>query len=103
MLNGIKEVAYELYKQDWIDTHTTREQRLDDIRNWGETEIENNNVLTTSYAECHEEFGYSGELYVCFEEFLDNEYLDAEYMIELLSLPVLIDTYTEDVKQIMNE
>lgn len=36
----ISRIAYELYKQNWVDTHTTREMRLDNIRNWGKIEIE---------------------------------------------------------------
>ena len=30
----ISEIAYELYKQNWVDTHTTREMRLDALREY---------------------------------------------------------------------
>ena len=96
--NGISKVAYELYKQNWIDTHTTRDVRMDDIRNWGETEIENDDgTLACTYEEYREEFGYLGTgLYVCYEEFLDEEYQDREFMKELLQSDALISAYLED-------
>ena len=31
---NIREIAYELYKQNWVDTHTTREMRLDALREY---------------------------------------------------------------------
>ena len=31
---NISKVAYELYKQEWIDTHTTRDMRLDALREY---------------------------------------------------------------------
>lgn len=101
-MNDISKVAYELYKQDWIDTHTTREIRLDDIRNWGETEIENDNEeLACSYEECREEFGYSGEIFACYDEFLDNEYQDSSYMKKLLQSDSLINAYLNDKEEFL--
>lgn len=39
------------------------------------------------------EFGYDDEIYVCFEEFCENEYLDSEYIEQLLDSDVLIAEY----------
>lgn len=97
---GITEIAYELYKQDWIETHTTATQRLNDIRIWAETEIENHDEdMACSYEECREEFGYDGELYACYDEFLDSEYLDKEYMYYLLQDKTLIEAYEEYMEE----
>ena len=101
-MNKISNIAYELYKQNWIDSHTTKEIRLDDIRNWGEIEVKNNDEnLACTYNECREEFGYNGYTYACYEEFLDNEYQDIKNMKELLQSEVLIKAYIEDKEQLL--
>lgn len=103
-MNRISNVAYELYKQNWIDTNTSRETRLDDIRNWGEEEIQNNDEESArTYEECRDELGYvGGESYVCYEEFLDAEYQDKEFMEELLQSKALIKAYLEDDEDLLN-
>ena len=54
----ISRIAYELYKQNWVDTHTTREMRLDNIRNWGKIEIEDDSPDSPdTYEAYREEFG----------------------------------------------
>ena len=52
----IRKLLYEYYKKDWC--------------------------LSRGYSlsEIDEEIGINGECYVCFEEFLDNEYQDDEYI-----------------------
>lgn len=49
---------YELYKIDWC------EQRNISLKD----------------AIANKENGINGEMYVCFDEFMDNEYQDKEYM-----------------------
>ena len=96
----ITEIAYELYKQDWIDTNTTREMRLDSLRNYYSYRKEciEADLEIDSYEEWLLEGGYeSGSLYVCFEEFCDAEYHDKEYIVSLLSDPELVKLYYLDV------
>lgn len=98
----ISEVAYELYKQDWIDTNTTREMRLDSLRNYYRYRQEciNDGLEVDSYEEWLFEGGYeSGSLYVCFEEFCDAEYHDKEYIVSLLSDPALVFLYYQDINK----
>lgn len=96
----ISEIAYELYKQNWVDTHTTREMRLDALREYYSYRKEciDNNFEIDSFDEWISEIGYgSGSLYVCYEEFCDMEYHDKEYMCELLSDEKLIQLYYLDI------
>lgn len=102
-MSGISYVAYELYKQNWIDENISQEQRLENIRRWGQTEIENEDEdLAYSYEEYREELGYSGgELYVCYDEFIEAEYQDRDFMRELLKSESLIQAYIEDEEELL--
>lgn len=53
------------------------------------------------YEDYLKEFGYNGELYVCYEEFLDNEFLNFEYMEGLLSMEDKI--LSEELMEMYNE
>ena len=83
----ISKVAYELYKQNWLDTHTTAEQRLDRINAYYEECIEamSEGLVVDSYDQYLHDTGYGGMIYVCYKEFLETEYLDEQYMASLLS------------------
>lgn len=59
-----KEKAYEMYKKDWCK-----------VRGYDLKDVE------VSEAEGEE---YNGEMYACFEEFIDNEFDDKEYMDSLM-------------------
>ena len=94
---NIQKIAYELYKQNWVDTHTTREMRLETIREYFHycKESEDGHLAVIDWLE---DVGYgSGSLYVCFEEFLGAEYKDVRYMKYLLKEKALFDAYTDDV------
>ena len=96
MKNIISKIAYELYKQDWIDTHTNIRQRLDSIVDYYlETDGQYGNSTYDKYIY---EVGFNGEIYACYDEFLDNEYQDKEYIIGLLKDTKLIYFYINDIK-----
>lgn len=96
MKNIISKIAYELYKQDWIDTHTNARQRLDSIVNYYiETDEQ---YSSTTYEEYLDDVGFSGEIYACYDEFLENEYLEKDYIIGLLKDTKLIYFYINDIK-----
>ena len=96
MKNIISEIAYELYNQDWIDTHTNTRQRLDSIVDYYlETDGQYSN---STYDEYIYEVGFSGKIYACYDEFLDNEYQDKDYIIGLLKDTKLIYFYINDIK-----
>lgn len=89
---NIKKIAYELYKIDWKHTHITPETEMNSLRDY---------VLISSfygqsdytYEDYLQDTGYNGELYVCFDEFVDNEYQDKDYIIHLLRSDQLISLY----------
>ena len=96
----ISEVAYELYKQDWVENNTSKEMRMDALRVYYEYRQECIEMDTEidSFEEWISEVGYGqGSLYVCYEEFCDMEYHDKEYMCSLLNNEKLIAMYYKDI------
>ena len=93
----ISKICYTLYKEDWKRSHMiSREIEMDCIREYYECFLENNK--TFSYNDYIERFGYNGELYVSFQEFLYNEYLDKEYVYYLLQNEKLKALYEKDLE-----
>lgn len=96
----ISKIAYELYKQDWVDEHTTREGRLQSIREYHDyvQECAEDGFEADSYEDWLFEVGYHGALYVCYDEFCDEEYHDVGYVKSLLGGDeVLLKKYYEDI------
>ena len=92
----IRKLCYELYKIDWKHSHMiTKEREMDSIKDYYEGLIDNE----YTYEDYIEEFGYDGELYVCFEEFCDAEYYDVDYMRTLLDNDKLINIYHKNIKE----
>lgn len=87
----LKKIAYELYKINWTTTHISVERQLAEYRLYQLTLLEDydeDSLDWNSYIPTFDDWlfeqGYDGEIYVCFNEFLDYEYQDAEYMEFLL-------------------
>ena len=103
---NISEVAYELYNQDWIDTHTTKEMRMNVLRSYY-TYVQDcieEDFDIDSFEEYLWGGGYGeGEIYVCYDEFLDNEYLEKDYIKELLNDDNLYEMYLKDLENLDNE
>lgn len=77
---NIKEISYELYKRNWVREHISQREELDSYINYAI----NHNTEGISFEECIEEYGYTNSMsYCCFEEFLDCEYRDSEYMKQI--------------------
>lgn len=95
----LRKLAYQLYKQDWIETHTTANMRLFALRDYGLYKLECREIdeEPMSFEAYINEYGYNGSLYVCYREFVDCEYLDRKYIEELLHDDVLIEMYRQDV------
>lgn len=93
----ISHICYELYKLDWKSSHgiTAEIEKLSLSEYYSNLDL-NDDI---SYEDYLDEFGYDGELYACFEEFCENEYLDDEYMHKLLNDEYLIDLYDEDISE----
>ena len=83
----LKEYCYKLYKFHWMRTHG---YDIEDIIKqmsiiYQECEDEEDRKPENLYKEFEEEFGFNGELWVCFDEFCNAEFLDSDYMDYLLS------------------
>lgn len=83
----IKEKSYKLYKFNWLSSHG---YTLDDVLKKAWTII--NHVgfdidiidVESDLLDAFEEVGFNGEIYACFDEFIDSEYQDRQYMECLL-------------------
>ena len=73
----IKEFAYELYKAKWIGSHCNLQIMEETIIDAFEDGI--------SVQDYIREYGFKGsnECFVCYEEFIDNEYQDEDIMTEI--------------------
>lgn len=92
----IRKLAYELYKIDWERNHMiTADRKMDAMKNYFEALMADETRL--SYDDYLQEYGYDGELYVCYDEFIDNEYIEDDYICGLLDNPSLINMYYKDV------
>ena len=79
----LERIAYEKYQLDWLKNHNFS---IKDLLQEIETipfsrEV---NIVEDKLA-AFEEIGFNGELYVYFNEFLDNEFQDKDYMKFLLT------------------
>ena len=93
---SIAEIIYELYKIDWVATHITQKQREKVELEYKEyVEHFNDEVTFEGYLE---QYGYDGEIYASFKEFLENEYQDTEYVESLMR--ELIRLYNLDIEGI---
>lgn len=98
---NIRKIAYDLYKQQWIDTHSTEAMRLDAIREYHKDRKEciDNKMEINPYEEWLTDVSFNGLIYACYEEFCNNEYLDEGYMISLLKDEILIKYYIKDINE----
>lgn len=81
---GIREQSYELYKLIWMKEHGYSLQDL--AAELAALSDEGIPSVEEVFSEFEQNgFSPSGEIYACFDEFIDNEYLDMEYMRSLLS------------------
>ena len=87
----ISKLCYELYKKDWTDKHISKERQYEAVRDYYNGLVDSDEEYTFEHYLA--EFGYNGELYVCYNEFLNAEYLDKEYMNSLLKEENLIKKY----------
>ena len=103
----IKELAYQLYKLDWMRRIST-DRQMDKMKDYYEecvtTELNpRTGDAEPQYTMSFEDYlwdtdGYDGELYTCFDEFIDNEYQDDDFMKALLGNNNLYQVYLEDIQ-----
>lgn len=99
----ISKLCYELYKVDWKRNHMiTADREMDNMKDYYEGLVDVS-IDQYTYNDYLEEFGYDGELYVCYEEFFENEYLEDDYICGLLDNEKLIAMYYEDLRNNFKE
>lgn len=84
---NIEEMAYELYKEDWFLSYNSPKEILDIKRIYYEElqECLEKGWDIESYEKWIFDVGFgNGSLYVCFDEFVNCEFQDKEYMKYLL-------------------
>lgn len=95
----ISKLCYELYKIGWKQYHVDIERERQSIKDYyAFLEEEDLSASLYTYDDYLEEFGYDGELYVCYEEFLETEYLEDDYICGLLDDEKLIAMYYKDIR-----
>lgn len=91
----IKKLCYDLYKLKWKEEHCTYEQIKELTIDY---HLYTDDYDEFTYEDYLNEFGYNGELYADFYEFETNEYLDEEYMKNLLRDNIdIYEKYLQDV------
>ena len=92
----LQDVCYDLYKEAWTGEHISYEEQFSKMRNFivdgllGETEAKDFDEYLW------ETDGYSeGMMYASKDEFLETEYLDRDYIGELLDNKILMEIYDE--------
>ncbi len=90
-MKDIKELCYELYKVDFM-RRISPEIQADALKNYYQETLPEERAAY-KFSDYLDEAGYDGEMYVCFREFLDNEYKSESYMEELLGNKELISEY----------
>ena len=91
----IKKIAYEKYKLDWMLHHGyTLEDLISELSDCME---EANEDLVVVFDVWTSDYGFGSEIWVCFNEFIDNEYQDEGYMRQLLTWEEY-EKYQEDIK-----
>lgn len=89
----IKQLCYELYKIDWKRQHQINEAYY--IKDYYKGLIDVPSTYT--YEDYLNEFGYDGECYASYEEFLAAEYFNVDYITHLLDDTELIHLYLVDI------
>lgn len=89
---------YEIYKESWMYENVSPAERLDSFRRYKAISACEDNMYKSydDYLWDNGGFG-SGSLYVCFGEFMDNEYEDREYIESLIDTADIEPEYKEKI------
>ena len=82
---NIANLCYELYKIDWMSRISSERQINALCRYYDIIITEELSTIEYPFTKYLNEYGYGGEIYVCFNEFYDCEFKDVEYMKSLLT------------------
>ena len=85
---GILDIAYELYKLEWLQEFIAPQELFDALQEYYDYVIEqtkDTEEVLTFGGWLFDMNGFNGMLYIGFDEFKDNEFENEEYMKHLLS------------------
>lgn len=93
-MKNIREIAYSRYQMDWM---VQRGYTMDDLMRGVFDYVEDSGKPTlSSYYNWKINDGFNGEIWVSFEEFLNNEYTNVSYMSQLLTTEEF-ESYITDI------
>jgi hypothetical protein len=93
---NIKQIAYEKYKLDWLLKHGyTLADLMNELDKMQEESLDDS--VSQLFTDWEYGFGFGSEVWVCYEEFLESEYQNAFYMLQLLSWEES-EEYKKDIK-----
>ena len=81
-LKDIRQIAYEKYQHDWMISHDIDEKVMDKTMQEYIADTAGEEVPFSEWLFDH---GFGGSLWGCYDEFLNAEYRDNDYMEYLLS------------------
>lgn len=80
----IKKIAYEKYKLDWMIAHGyTLADIMNELNDMQEEEPDT--CVSNLFSDWEYEFGFGSEIWACYDEFLEYEFNDKDYMKSLLN------------------
>ena len=80
---NIKAIAYEKYKLDWMQKHGKTISNL--IQALSSAQEESGEDLILAFDLWELDCGFGGEIWACYDEFIESEYQDEYYMRSLLN------------------
>ena len=95
---GLKAIAYEMYKAVWKREHITSAQETNAYKKFYDA-MYNTPSLTWEEFILSEGYDERRSCYASFNEFIDIEYYDQEFMKQLLS-PAMYEEYLEEVTEL---
>ena len=90
---------------NWIKEHISVERQRASLCNYYKESEEVREQLgeePMSYEDYLEEFGFDGEIFASYEEFLHAEYMDHRYMVNLFEGNNLVEIVNEYVKDMLS-
>lgn len=112
-IKSMRDSLYEFYKLDWMASHNhTLEELFEQIKEIIVEKSHDNtdavDLVEDSFMSFEIDKGFGGELWACYDEFLECEYLDEDYidgLIERLApsevKPFLESIYKEDISSFL--
>lgn len=112
-VQDMRDCLYELYKLDWMASHNhSVDELFEEIKDISSDLNTNNQNFADLVEDALMSFeldkGFGGELWVCYDEFLECEYQDFNYMDNLIDRlapserkTFLFNTYRDDMNSLL--